>query len=134
MARHMSDDEISAMMDRKRGPGRPSPYPWKQWRDGQWWMAEEGVDFTCTPESFRSTLYRQGQYHDLRVEVQVDDGYVHFRFTDVGRRGGSRSKAYSDTPQVRPVQVIAPREPAVPDGEDPFARLVAETEEFGPAE
>ena len=96
MSRHMTEDEIRVMLDGKRRPGRPSPYPWERWRDGQWWMAEQGTDFTCTPESFRSALYRQGKFHGLRVEVQVDEDIVHFRFVEGARYA---SKAYKPSPE-----------------------------------
>lgn len=79
-------------MREKPRRGRRPLYPWDKWTDGQWWTCEQGEDFSCKSDSFRTGLYRYGMAHGYSVEVQVDGDVVHFQFTRGTRlKGGGHT-------------------------------------------
>lgn len=57
-------------------------YPWHDWADGRPWRARQGVDFDCSPNGFRSTVYNYAKANKMRVQVTVsqEDKTVTFQF------------------------------------------------------
>lgn len=64
-------------------PNNPPRYPWPEWSDGKKWRATRGVDFTCSVNGFRSSLYRYANRHMLDVEVRLEGESVEFQFNDL---------------------------------------------------
>lgn len=63
------------------GRGLPKLYPWEEWADGAWWEIEEGEDYTCKAESFRTAAYKWGRRNGYHVETQLPPwGGVRVRF------------------------------------------------------
>ena len=52
--------------------GKHSKYPWKQYTDGQIWKLTQGVDYTCTTESFKQAAYSWSKRHDLKLRIHMD--------------------------------------------------------------
>lgn len=55
-------------------------YDWKRWTDGRTYRAVKGVDFSCDPTGFGSTLYSKAHLLGIRVKVSVLDDAVEFQF------------------------------------------------------
>ena len=57
----------------KKKPGPDSPYPWDDWLEpGTEWVIEQGVDFTCTPESMTDIARRQARQREQSLTVHRD--------------------------------------------------------------
>ncbi len=56
-------------------------YPWNRWTNGKIWNAHEDVDYFCSDESFRHSLFRNARIRGLKVRTNFDDnGSIVFQF------------------------------------------------------
>lgn len=69
---------MAATISRVRS--RTSKYPWKRWTDGKARRAKKGIDFTCSPEGFRTTLAGHADRHGFRVTASINEDTVEFQF------------------------------------------------------
>ena len=56
-------------------------YPWTQWCDGKWHVAQRGEDFDCSVVEFQNRLHNAGRRKDLWCHSKaISDGTVEFAF------------------------------------------------------
>lgn len=44
-------------------------YDWDQWTDGDIWLIERGVDYTCSDKSFQVIAHNYGRRHGFKVRT-----------------------------------------------------------------
>jgi len=44
-------------------------YPYDEWFDGQIWKISKGIDFNCTIESMRISLFNQAKKRGIKVRT-----------------------------------------------------------------
>lgn len=65
MAKKLTDFDFAAA-------GGNKPYPWAEWTDGSTWELKQGEDFTCTPRSLRTQIYKYASENDLAPRTRID--------------------------------------------------------------
>lgn len=71
--------------------GRKEKYPWDQWLAvGSTWELtrgedadDEDVDFTCTPESLRTTIYSAAKKRGVATQTWIGEDKVVIRTTEI---------------------------------------------------
>jgi hypothetical protein len=88
-------------------------YDYTRWTNGGIWRAKQGVDFTVSPESFRSSLNSHAHTKGMKVRTSVDkqSGTVTFQFsartveqsnpTTSTRRAPARQNMRTNLPKLR---------------------------------
>lgn len=56
-----------------------SRYPWEKWNDGQWRLAERGVDYQISDAGFRSCVYDYARRNGMEAETRKEDRGIVFR-------------------------------------------------------
>lgn len=86
-------EKLSEFPAHRRGV-RTSQYPWDEWFDGSVWKLTEGEDFTCKPESLRSsaTAAAAAQGLALKTSVDPDDNAVILQMTGKADPNKKRKK------------------------------------------
>ena len=80
MARTATEEEINLLSYSHKG--RKAIYPWREWTNGEVWIATKGEDFTVSMTSFQTGLSNRATRENLAVKYTSPDGkQVFFRFS-----------------------------------------------------
>ena len=64
------------------GTHRGSKYPWKEWTNGQTWLAIKGEDYVCQSGSFRGILRSRAKFQELIVRTRTNKKGIVFQFSN----------------------------------------------------
>jgi len=57
-------------------------YPYDEWFDGQIWKITKGIDFNCTLESMRISLFSQAKKRGMKIRTSKKDDTLIFQRRD----------------------------------------------------
>ena len=57
-------------------------YPYDEWFDGQIWKITKGIDFNCTLESMRISLFSQAKKRRIKIRTSKKDDTLIFQRRD----------------------------------------------------
>ena len=62
--------------------GRQPQYPYDQWFDGQIWKISKGIDFNCTIESMRVSLFNTAKKRGIKIRTTKKSDTIIFQRRD----------------------------------------------------